>query len=276
MPELPEVQTLINNLNEEGVCNKKITDVIVFMNKILKNSNPSNFKKDLIGTKIKRIDRKGKYLLFILDNNKVLSVHLRMEGKLFFQNRDEPYDKKHTLLIIRMTKKELRYHDTRRFGTFHIYDASNYLSSKELSKIEIDPLDDNFNWTFLKQKLSNKNKCIKTALLDQSNVSGIGNIYADEILFASKINPLKECNQLTDIDFKSISRNATRILKLAVENKGTTIFSYLFKKDQGGQFQKFLKVHLKKGKPCPNCKTIINKIKVNGRGTYYCPECQKC
>lgn len=276
MPELPEVQTLINNLIEEGVCDKKITDVEVYMSKLLKNIKLNDFKKTLIGSKIKRIERLGKYLLFILDNKKVMAVHLRMEGKLFFQNSDELFDKKHTLLIIKMNKMELRYHDTRRFGTFHIYNENDYLKSNELSKIEIDPLNQNFDWKFLKNKISMKNKVIKTALLDQSNISGIGNIYADEILFASRINPTKGCKELTDNDFKNIENHARRILKLAVENKGTTIFSYLFKKDQGGQFQKFLKVHLKKGKPCPRCKTIIEKMKVNGRGTYYCPKCQKC
>ncbi len=276
MPELPEVQTLINTLSEEDIFNKKIADIEVYLPKLLKNSTPKKFKEALIGEKIKSITRVGKYLIFHITHDKVLAVHLRMEGKLFFQtDGNYPMDKKHLLVKFKIGKGELLYYDTRRFGTFHLFNEDNYLDSKELSKIAIDPLDKSFDWKFLKQELSKSNKHIKTALLDQSKVSGIGNIYADEILFASKINPLKPANKITDEEFKLIAKHATRILNLAVENKGTTIFTYLYKNNEQGQFQKFLKVHLKKGKPCPNCKTIIQKTKVNGRGTYYCPHCQK-
>lgn len=275
MPELPEVQSMIDNLIDEDVLNRKITAVSTIMPKLFKNCSFDDFKHHILGEKITSITRNGKYLVFHLSNDKVFVVHLRMEGKLFFQKHDEPYDKKHTLVLIDMDDYQLRYHDTRRFGTFTIYSESNYLESKEIKKLALDPLSEQFDWKYLKNNLKKSSRAIKTSLLDQTNVSGIGNIYADEILFASKIHPETKANELSDKNYKDIAKNATLILQKAVENKGTTISTYFYKKEKKGEFQQFLKVHTKKGFPCSNCKSEIIKTKVNGRGTYICPKCQK-
>ncbi|MGL4617315.1 MAG: DNA-formamidopyrimidine glycosylase [Mycoplasmoidaceae bacterium] len=274
MPEMPEVQTLIDSLLDEDILNKKIKDVTFYMDKLFKNCTPNEFKNFIINEKIINIDRIGKYLIFHLSNKKVFVVHLRMEGKIFFQDLDTKYDEKHTLLRISFGKKEMRYHDTRRFGTFHIFQEDNYKDSKELSKLGLDPLQKNFDWKYLKKNIYKSNKFIKTALLDQSNVSGIGNIYADEILFASKIHPESKCNKLSDEDFRNIALNSKKIIKKAIDNKGTTISTYMYKKETKGEFQKFLNVHTKKDSECKNCKTKIIKTKVNGRGTYLCLNCQ--
>lgn len=275
MPELPEVQSVIDSLKEQGCLNKKITDVYSIMPKIFKNCSYEDFSSFIIGEEIWDITRIGKYLIFHLTNNKIFVVHLRMEGKLFFEKEHEKYDQKHVLVIIKMDEYELRYHDTRRFGTFTIYDEKNYLKSNELSKLGLDPLQEEFNWQYLKNNIGKSTRSIKTSLLDQTNVAGIGNIYADEILFASKIHPETISNKLKDADFKELAKNATLILEKAVINKGTTISTYYHKKDQKGNFQKFLKVHTKKDFDCVNCDSKIIKIKVNGRGTYLCPKCQK-
>lgn len=275
MPELPEVQSMIDALLEQNCLNKKITNVTTIMPKIFKNCNFEEFYNYVISEKINSITRNGKYLVFHLTHEKVFVVHLRMEGKLFFDKINSPYDKKHTLILISMGDYELRYHDTRRFGTFTIYSEDNYLKSKEIGKLAFDPLQKEFDWKYLKKNISHSSRAIKTLLLDQTNVAGIGNIYADEILFASSIHPQTLGNKITDEQFKKIALNASKILKLAVENKGTTISTYFYKKQKMGEFQKFLKVHTKKGHPCPNCKTEIIKLKVNGRGTYICPKCQK-
>lgn len=275
MPELPEVQSMIDSLKDDGCLNHKIINVETIMPKLFKNSTFDEFKNHLITEKIKNISRVGKYLVFHLSNNKVFVVHLRMEGKLFYEEDTFPYNKRHTLVrIIFDNKKELRYNDTRRFGTFTIYNENDYMNSKELSKLALDPLNPEFNYKYLKENISSSSRHIKTLLLDQTNVAGIGNIYADEILFASKINPNVPGNKITDDQFKQIAINATKILKLAVENKGTTISTYFFKREKKGEFQNLLKVHTKKDKPCPTCDTKILKTKVNGRGTYYCPKCQ--
>lgn len=275
MPELPEVQSMIDALIEQDCLNKKIISVETIMPKIFKNCSFQEFSNHVVNEKITSITRNGKYLVFHLTNQKVFVVHLRMEGKLFFDDINASYDKKHTLIIINMEKFKLMYHDTRRFGTFTIYNEDTYKKSKEIGKLALDPLQEEFDWKYLKKNISKSTRSIKTSLLDQTNVAGIGNIYADEILFASKVHPETPSNKVTDNQFKKISENATRILKLAVENKGTTISTYFYKKQKMGEFQKFLKVHTKKGYPCPNCKAEIIKFKVNGRGTYICPRCQK-
>lgn len=274
MPELPEVQTLINNLISEEILNLKILKVDVLLEKLIKNQTTEEFKKAILHEEFIAIERIGKYLIFKLSNHKVMLVHLRMEGKIFVDDNLNEENDKHTLLVIWFKNKKIRYNDTRKFGTFHIYDENNYLTSKELLRVAIDPLDEKFDWKFLKVHFATTNKHIKTSLLDQTKVSGIGNIYADEILFAAEINPLKKARDLTDGEWKKVALHATRILALAVANKGTTIFSYLYKKGASGEFQKFLQVHLKKNEPCKKCKTLITKIKVNGRGTYYCLKCQ--
>ncbi|WP_412032161.1 DNA-formamidopyrimidine glycosylase [Malacoplasma muris] len=275
MPELPEVQSMIDTLIDDGCLNHKIIGVETIMPKLFKNSDFKEFENHIINEKIENISRIGKYLIFHISHKKVFVVHLRMEGKLFYDDADFPYNKRHTLVrIIFNNKKELRYNDTRRFGTFTIYNENDYINSKEISKLALDPLDENFNWKYLKNNISKSSRHIKTLLLDQTNVAGIGNIYADEILHASNINPLKQGNKITDKEFKTISDNATKILQLAVKNKGTTISTYFFKREKKGEFQNFLKVHTKKDKPCTKCKTTIEKIKVNGRGTYFCPKCQ--
>ncbi|MGL5640465.1 MAG: DNA-formamidopyrimidine glycosylase [Mycoplasmoidaceae bacterium] len=275
MPEMPEVQTLIDSLLDEDILNKKIRDVTFYMYKLFKNCTPNEFKNFIINEKIINIDRIGKYLIFHLSNKKIFVVHLRMEGKIFFQDSNSKFDEKHTLLRISFGKQEMRYQDTRRFGTFHIFFEDNYKDSKELSKLGLDPLQKNFDWKYLKNNISKSNKFIKTALLDQTNVSGIGNIYVDEILFASKIHPESKCNKLSDEDFKTIALNSKKIIKKAIDNKGTTISTYMYKKETKGEFQKFLNVHTKKDSECKNCKNKIIKIKVNGRGTYLCSNCQE-
>lgn len=274
MPELPEVQTLIDSLIDEKILNLEIKKVDVILEKLIKNTTPREFIENVLYQKIIKIERIGKYLIFKLSNKKVIAVHLRMEGKIFVDNDMSIPNDKHTLLVIEFPNKKIRYNDTRKFGTFHLFDEDNYLLSKEISKIAIDPINPNFSWKVLENSFSKTNKFIKTSLLDQTKVSGIGNIYADEILFAARINPLKKAKDITKDEWKKIAKNSTAILKLAILNKGTTIFSYLYKKDAGGEFQKLLKVHMQKDKPCSVCETPIQKIKVNGRGTYYCLKCQ--
>lgn len=273
MPELPEVQTVINELSK-NLLNKKILDIKIINPKIIKNVDAKKFKNYLLKEEIISISRIGKYIIFHLTNNKVLVSHLRMEGKYFFDKKTDSFDKKHVLIRFIFLNEELRYHDTRRFGTLNIYNESNYLLSKELKKIALDPLDKNFNLTYFWKNISSSKKFIKTVLLDQTKVSGIGNIYADEILFASKIHPQKLAINLIPKDVKLIVDNAKKILSLSIKHNGTTINSYKFKKGHAGSFQNKLKVHTKFNQPCIVCKTLISKIKVNGRGTYFCSKCQ--
>lgn len=276
MPEMPEVQCIIDNLIEQNIVGNEIINVSIFMEKLFKNSTSDNFKKLITNESITLIERKGKYLIFHLSNNKVFVIHLRMEGKLFYEKEEFELPTKHILVTLHFNNNmKMIYHDTRRFGTFTIYSEGDYLNSKELSKLALDPLEINFDWKYLKDNFKKSTKFVKSILLDQTVVSGIGNIYADEILFLSKINPLRKGNTITDDDFKKIVECSKQVMTEAISHKGTTISSYLYKKNGMGSFQNYLNVHTKKNYPCIICNTPISKIKVNGRGTYLCQVCQK-
>ncbi|WP_391591911.1 Formamidopyrimidine-DNA glycosylase [[Mycoplasma] cavipharyngis] len=275
MPELPEVQVFINHL-KPLVTNHKIIGLQLNCPKVLKNISYQQFAKNLINFQFTDLTRIGKYLIFHLSNQKVLVLHLRMEGKPFYQHQDQPYDQKHVLFKIQFDNHyELRYHDMRRFGTVHLFDQKDYLAQKELAKLGLDPTQTKFNVKYVKNQLSQSlNRSVKTVLLDQTKISGIGNIYADEILFAAKIHPKTLVKNLNDADFKMITKAAKSIIKSAIKHHGTTILSFQYKHNQSGTYQNRLKVHTRKGLKCHHCQTKINKIKVNNRGTYLCDQCQ--
>lgn len=274
MPELPEVQTVVNEL-KECVLNQPITNVYVSNAKIIKNTNVTGLRKFLVGEQFIDVQRVGKYILLRLTHDKTLVSHLRMEGKYYYEKQTDPFDAKHVLLRIQMSDNELRYHDTRRFGTIHIYVGEQWKNDPGIKKLACDPLDAQFDGTTLYQQLQTIRRAIKTVLLDQTVVAGIGNIYADEILFACAIHPQQPANTLTKKQVNKIAIAAKRILLWAIAMNGTTIASYKFKKGHIGSFQEHLKVHMRAKKPCLQCQHPITKIQVGGRGTYFCNHCQK-
>ena len=276
MPELPEVTTIINVLKKTTLIGNKIKSVDVLIPKVIKNTTVNKFKQFFVSEEFIDIQRIGKYIIYKLTHDKIFVAHLRMEGKFFYIESKKLTDTKHLMCKFNLENNySLVYYDSRMFGTFTIYSAKDYLKSKEISKVAIDPLNKDFIGEFLFKKIQKINRPIKTVLLDQSIVSGIGNIYADEILFQCKIHPLTKAKYLTLEECKMISKYAKSILLDAIKHKGTTIFSYKFDKNHSGEYQSYLKVHQRKGLPCKICKTKIEKIKVNGRGTYFCPNCQK-
>ena len=196
-----------------------------------------------------------------------------MEGKYFIKEPSEPLNKHDHVVFTLNDKEELRYNDTRKFGKMHLVKKEE-LNNSLLSKLGKEPWDKTLTKEYLKEKINNK-KAIKTLLLDQSIIVGIGNIYADEILFLSKINPETIGSNLNDKNLLDIIENTKKVLEKAIEAGGTTIHTYTSVDGITGRFQQELLVHNRKGNPCPECKTEIVKIVVNGRGTYYCPKCQK-
>jgi formamidopyrimidine-DNA glycosylase len=227
MPELPEVQTIINNLTHVGLMHKSIIAINIFKEKLIKNASISEFKTFLKNEKIINIERIGKYIILKLTNDKVLTIHLRMEGKLFYEPLQSDLPSTHLRIEFELNNKHvLRYYDSRMFGTFHIYKNDAYLHSPHIKKISIDPLNKNFDCQYLKQQIYKSNKPIKTVLLDQTKVSGIGNIYADEILFLSKIHPLSKPSFLNNKNYNDIAKYAKYVLELAIKYGGTTVSSY--------------------------------------------------
>jgi formamidopyrimidine-DNA glycosylase len=288
MPELPEVETVIRYLNTRDLINQPIIDVIVNNNKLLKNCATIQFKNALINNSIKNFTRIGKYIIAKFNKNDlILLIHLRMEGKLidcqnnnrnpiFVDHGDNKLysiDKKHCHIIFKFKTCELRYYDTRLFGTFHLYNANNYLDSPELKKIGYEPKDVNVENLF--RSANKKHSSIKSFLLDQTNIAGLGNIYVDEVLFASKIHPNSFTNNLAIHDFVEIIKASIRIFNNAIKYHGTTVFSYRFGNNKSGGYQKYLMVYGRANQPCKICHNIIKKTKINGRGTTFCPHCQK-
>ena len=272
MPELPEVETVRKTLKNK-IINEKILDVKVNYPNIIEYPNVLEFIKLLKNQTIKDIKRRGKWLIFELDNYCLLS-HLRMEGKFNLKNFNDEVNK-HEHIIFKFKDSELRYQDTRKFGRMHLLKKDELLKRKPLNELGLEPFDKNLTSSYLKEKYLNKTLAIKTVLLDQSIITGIGNIYADEILFLSKINPLKKAKDLNELELNEIIKNTKTILNQAINDGGTTIRSYTSSEGIHGKFQQHLLVHTKENEPCINCQNKIVRIKVNQRSTYYCPNCQK-
>lgn len=273
MPELPEVETVKETLKTK-VLKKRIKDIKIIYDKIIEYPSIEEFRNNIINQTINDIKRRGKWLMFELDDY-ILFSHLRMEGKYNIRDINDSYDKHEHISFIFDDNTELRYRDTRKFGRMLLEKKEEINDKKPLNELGLEPWDDNLTSDYLKDKYKNRKLPIKTVILDQSIIVGIGNIYADEILFMSHINPEIKANTLNDDDLINIINNTKIVLERAIKLGGTTIRTYESSEGVHGRFQNELLVHNKIGEPCPNCGESIIKTKIGGRGTYYCPNCQK-
>lgn len=273
MPELPEVETVKNTLKKK-ILNKKITDVKIIYESIIEFPSINEFKSKIINQTIHDIKRKGKWLMFELDDYYLLS-HLRMEGKYIYRDKQDEFDKHELVSFVLDDEMDLRYKDVRRFGKMHLIEKDLIYDVKPLSELGLEPWDPNLTYKYLIKKYETKKIPIKQCLLDQSIITGIGNIYADEILFLSNLNPYTYSFDLEKDDLQKIIDNTKIVLEKAIKLGGTTIRSYESEEGIHGRFQNELLVHNKKGLPCPNCGKPILKVFISGRGTYYCDNCQK-
>lgn len=272
MPEIAEVETVRNTL-KNMILNKEIIDVNIIYPKMIE-SDVLEFKKILKSRKFIDIKRIGKWLLFDLSDYYLLS-HLRMEGKFFVKNHNEPIEKHEHVIISFKDHTDLRYHDTRKFGRMNLVKKENINSVEAIKKQGIEPNDERLTKEYLYNAIKKKNIPIKTVLLDQTIISGLGNIYANEVLFQARINPLMKARDLTIKNCEDIIESSNEIIKKAIEMGGTTIKSYTSSLGVTGRFQNYLMVHKRNGLPCKRCNTNIEIIKIGGRSTYYCPRCQK-
>lgn len=272
MPEIAEVETVRNTLKRK-ILNKKIKDVNIIYEKMIE-SDLTEFKNILISNEFSDIKRIGKWLIFELKDHYLLS-HLRMEGKYFLKNVNEPLEKHEHIVFKFEDDTDLRYHDTRKFGKMNLIKKENLYDVEAIKKQGYEPNSKKLTKEYLYEKLNSKKLLIKTLLLDQTIISGLGNIYADEVLYDAKINPLRLGNSITLDECKNIIDSSNKIIKKAIENGGTTIKSYTSSLGVTGRFQQYLQVHKKEGQNCSNCNDLIIRIKVGGRSTYYCPKCQK-
>jgi len=272
------VETVRQTLRKR-ILHKKIRNVNVLYDRIIE-SDLNEFKKNLIGLEFDEILRKGKWLIFSIGDYYLCS-HLRMEGKYYIKDHSEEINKHEHIIFEFTNNTDLRYHDTRKFGRMNLVRKEDLESVEGVHKQGLEPIQNDCNFApklnadYLYEKVHFKKLPLKELLLDQTIISGLGNIYADEVAFAAGLNPLKEGVNLSLKDCQRIVDVSEQIIKKAIENKGTTIRSYTSSLGVTGNYQEFLKVHKKENEPCSICQTPIKKIRVGGRSTYYCPKCQK-
>lgn len=272
MPEIAEVETVRNTLKKQ-ILHKRIKNVQVLYERIVE-TDLKEFKNVLEGNEFIDIKRRGKWLIFELENHYLLS-HLRMEGKFFLKKESDPIVKHEHIIFTFQDNTDLRYHDTRKFGRMHLIKKEELATNKAIAKQGYEPAEKELTADYLLEKFKKKNIAIKTLLLDQTIISGLGNIYANEVLFASEINPFKKGNEITKEEAGNIVESSAKIIKRAMELGGTTIKSYTSSLGVTGRFQQELMVHKKEGEACKICGTKIINEKIGGRSTYYCPHCQK-
>lgn len=272
MPEKPEVVTVANTLKKQ-IIGKKVTDCNVYWDNIIACPTVLEFRERIVGQKIYDISTRGKWLVFELDNDFLL-IHLRMEGKFFFRDIDSVKNKHEHVIFTLDNEISFRFHDVRKFGKMYLLDKKEAYSKKPLCELGLEYNDVELNVDYLYQKIHLKKLPIKTLLLDQSIITGIGNIYDDEILFLSHISPLRRGEDITKVECEHIIFNTRKVLDEAIKMGGTTIKSFTSSEGVHGLFQNKLAIHGRTG-DCSVCGGSIVKIKVGGRGTYYCPKCQK-
>tara|TARA_B100001250_G_scaffold21512_1_gene18235 strand:+ start:579 stop:1397 length:819 start_codon:yes stop_codon:yes gene_type:complete len=266
MPELPEVQTVVNHLKNK-LIGKTIISLKPIWPKVFHNFKSEEFFKINSSAKILDVKRRAKFIIIQLKNS-ILAIHLRMTGKLYFLEGKLP---KHTSAEILLdNKKKLIFQDTRKFGRFYLYKNLKYINKRHGP----EPLEKKFTKNILLKILTNSKRNIKALLLDQSKIAGLGNIYVDESLWLSNIHPNSLSNLIPKKIIFKLHHSIQHILNQAISYNGTTIIDFSYVNEQSGNYSNQLNIYGKKDLICSKCKTKIKKIKVANRGTYHC-KCQK-
>lgn len=266
MPELPEVETIKRAL-EKVVKDKKIIEVIINNPKVIKEPNPQDFIKGLKGATIKGVLRKGKLLILELSNGKSLAIHLKLTGQLIY-----PGDAKLSRVSFKLSdNKFLDFRDQRLLGELRLVD--NWQSLKFIQGLGPEPFE--ISEEKFKEMLSIKKTKIKSLLMDQTFICGIGNLYAAEALFRARIHPERQAASLSDKEKEHLFKEIKDTLSEAIKYKGSSVDQYVQLSGEPGDYVKYHKVYGREGKPCLVCKTPIKRIDLGGRGTYFCPKCQK-
>jgi formamidopyrimidine-DNA glycosylase len=273
LPELPEVEIIVRNLHE--IKNRKISRVEIVKESLLKGISKDDFSSQVSGQKITDISRKGKYI-FIFLGDLVLISHLRMSGKYFLREISTNLDQINHLAVMFYFDdgSKLLFCDARNFATFHLQKSKDYKSLYPYKNIGSDLVNDSVDLDYLVSSFKIKKNAIKACLLEQSIISGIGNIYASEILFLVKIHPLTLTNSLSRVEIEQILNTSVMILKRSIDFGGTSVFDFVDPNAQKGLFQNELRVYGRDSKLCYICSEKIIKIYINKRSTFFCPRCQ--
>lgn len=272
MPELPEVQTIVDGI-EPYLLNKKIVNCNVYVKK-LRWKLQANLARKITGSKVLKISRRAKYII-ISGRNFYLTIHLGMTGTLRIANKGDFREKHDHFELYLSSNLILRFNDPRKFGMIFYSDDSPLLSNKLLTNLGPEPLRSEFNHQYLYEISRNRNVAIKTLLMNAKIVVGIGNIYASEALFLSKVKPQKISKKLSKKNCEDIVSSIKKVLKKAIKKGGSTINDYINVDGKKGYFQYDFKVYGRTNLPCHICQNDISLIKINQRSSFYCKKCQK-
>ena len=268
MPELPEVETIKNELSPH-VVGRLIIGIVVDDEKLIQPYSIGEFCQQLLGQRVTSLERRGKYLLFHLSSGKVLIVHLRMTGLLAINSTG---NERYTRAVLQFDSgDELAFIDRRRLGVMRLAGSADEIARK----LGVEPLTADFTAEMLAKKLKGRQAPIKAVLLDQAVVAGIGNMYADEALFAARIHPLKKAGYLSSREVKALHKAIVDVLKKAVDNKGASVDTYKRPGGEEGTAHDEFNVAHRRGENCRVCGAAIQRIAIRNRGSYFCPKCQK-
>lgn len=272
MPELPEVETIRRTLALH-VLNLKIEEVILRWTGAVVGYEGYSFEEIVRGLSLQSIERRGKYLLITLEEGWSIIAHMRMTGRLnYYPQSQDP--EKHTHVILKLSKGELHFTDTRKFGRLQLVRTEERLNQPSLERLGPEPLEEEFTPEELGRRLSRRKLALKTALLDQTVVAGIGNIYADESLFRAGLSPVRLANSLSQKELEVLYTAICEVLQEGIDANGTSFRDYQDANGEKGAFQKALKVYGRGGEACMLCGRPLTKKRMGGRTTVFCPECQ--
>ncbi|NLN06409.1 MAG: DNA-formamidopyrimidine glycosylase [Firmicutes bacterium] len=274
MPELPEVEIICSGL-ECILPGKKVAAVEVHYPRAVKIPTAAELQEKLPGRTVVAVKRRGKYLQIFFDCGTVLVVHLRMTGRLLFFPAPQKWDKHTHVLFHFCDGSVLAFHDVRKFGTIYWVTPDRFSEIHGLHTLGPEPLSPDFTADYLQKQAKRRKTSIKALLLNQRVVAGLGNIYTDEALYRAGIRPDRPAASLSAGEIAALHRSIRAVLREAIYYRGTTMSDYRDATGREGSFQEHLRVYRRGGRPCPCCGHTIVRIVVGGRGTYFCPRCQR-
>ncbi len=272
MPELPEVQTVVDSLQEQ-IPGKQVAEVEVRNEKLLANVGPEELAEVVVDRKIESVTRRGKYIIIAFDNDYYLVAHLRMTGRFVYTEEEADGDKYDYILFYFTDDSRLSLGSKRKFTRAYLVEDLEEAGS--LTELGPEPLSEEFTREKFAEMLSTRRGKIKPLLLNQKFLAGLGNIYVDESLYLAGVHPERTADTLTDEEINRLQQAIRQVLKEGIKHRGTTKWDYVDASGKAGSYQHYLRVYDREGKPCPECKTELERIKVGGRSSYFCPVCQE-
>jgi formamidopyrimidine-DNA glycosylase len=274
VPELPEVETVRRRL-EPVLVGRRFDHVEIDDARLTRPEDPVEVAAELIGERVAAVERRGKYLVVRFESGRVLLIHLRMTGNVLHARRGELKPDPHRRAVVRLDDaSDVAYRDVRRFGTWLLLEPGE-LDAYLATRLGAEPLGRAFTTKVLTARLAKRKAPVKAALLDQRTLAGLGNIYVDEALWRARIHPLRPAGELDADELRTLRAAIAKSLEAGIARQGATLRDYRQPDGSTGRMQHEFKVYGRGGQPCHRCGTPIDKIRVGGRGTWYCPACQK-